>query len=480
MPKYNLSNKGKHSQKGNRNIIVLLLDTLRASDAYGNNSMLNINKLCSKGTVYENAVSTATWTVPSHASMFLSKLPSRIKEASHDFLSDSSIDPWTVKTKFLPDNAKTLASKMHDFGYYSVLFSNNPFLSSQTNLALGFDKVYDLWMDSNIKYNPKKAKLFSTFIQSQNVRKSLFKTTVSLSSFIPSKLLDRAYLNLRIKMARGIANADGTNELDKGAIDTNAVLKEYMEKHYNYMPQFMFLNYLEAHENYPVEDSGIIQDKWLYLSGILEMDEYITKQLHGAYKRRLAYLDEQIGKSLAIMKKQGLLEDASVIVTSDHGQFFGEHGLLYHALHPYNEVTNVPLIISKFENGKQVRDHSEIERPTSLVDVHGIITSMANGTNSVSQHPIISEHNGISEGWDGMLLNSLSRRSEYAAKIYKTKQKLNKKSFAIISNGYKLIHFFGNGVDELYDVRDKEESENIIMSNRDKAKLLLSKASVVR
>ncbi len=463
----------RHDNFGkSKNIIVLLLDTLRASDAYHNPSLTNINYLSSHGTSFENAISPATWTAPAHASIFTSRLSSKIKQASHNFLSDSSIDPWIVKIKFLPNNAITLASKLHNQGYYSVLFSNNPFLTSNTNLAIGFDKVYDLWMNSNIKYNPKKAKLLSNFIKGEAMRKALFKTALSLSNFIPDSLLNRLYLNLRVKMAAGVANADGTYRMDRGAIDTNNALKAYLEKEYNYKPQFMFINCIEAHENYPVRDSSIIQDKWLYLSGILEMGNDITKKFHEGYMGRLSYLDKQIGKSLRILRDNGMLDDASVIVTSDHGQFFGEHGLLYHSLYPYKEVNNVPLIISKFENGKPVSDGSSISDPTSLIDMHGMILSMAGSNGAYRKNQVISEHNGISEGWDGMLLSALRRRSEYAARIYKAKLSYNTKAYSIISNGYKLVHFYGKRPSELYRMDDIEEKENVIASNRSVAKRL--------
>ncbi len=457
-----------------KNIIVLLLDTLRASDAYGNASLENLQYLANNGITYENAISPATWTAPAHASIFTAKLPSKIKQASHNFLSDSSIDPWIVKIKFLPDNAVTLASKLHNMGYYSVLFSNNPFLTSNTNLALGFDKIYDLWFKSNIKYNPKKAKILSNFIRGETMRKALFNTTIALSNFIPSNLLNRMYLNLRVKMASGVANADGTYKLDRGAVDTNHALKNYIEKDYNYMPQFMFLNCIEAHENYPVRNKELIQDKWLYMSGILEMNDHITKQFHDAYKRRLVYLDKQVGKSLELLKKGGLLDDASVIVTSDHGQFFGEHGMLYHSLYPYREVNSVPFIISKFENGKAVSEHRSIAEPESLIDMHNIILSIAGARYKKQMGPVISEHNGISEGWDGMLLSALRRRSNYAAQIYRTKVSYNTKAYAVMRDGYKLIHFFGKKKSELYRIGDTSEESDIMAANRGIAKQLLS------
>ena len=273
-------------------------------------------------------------------------------------------------------------------------------------------------------------------------------------------------------MASSVANADGTYKMDRGATDTNNALKAYLEKEYNYKPQFMFINCIEAHENYPIRDSSIIQDKWLYLSGILEMSEDITKKFHEGYRKRLSYLDKQIGKSLQILRDNGMLDDASVIATSDHGQFFGEHGMLYHSLYPYNEVNNVPLSISKFENGKPVSNPISISDPTSLIDLHGMILSMAGSKESYKRNPVISEHNGISEGWDGMLLSALRRRSEYAARIYKTKLSYNSRAYSIISDGYKLVDFYGKRPSELYRIGDKEEKENVIDSNKSIAKRL--------
>ena len=72
----------------------------------------------------------------------------------------------------------------------------------------------------------------------------------------------------------------------------------------------------------------------------------------------------------------------------------------------------MPLIISKFENGKPVSDGSSISDPTSLIDMHGMILSMAGSDGAYRKNQVISEHNGISEGWDGMLLSALRRRSE--------------------------------------------------------------------
>ncbi|MCL4372206.1 sulfatase-like hydrolase/transferase [Candidatus Marsarchaeota archaeon] len=461
------------SKAANKNIIVFLLDTARSDDVYGNKSLKNISNISKKAVVYRNAISPSTWTVPSHASIFTYKKPSEIPQVSKDFMQDSSIDPWYVKIKFLPDNAETIATKLRRMGYYSVLFSNNPFLTSYTNLAIGFDKIYDLWMQSNIKYNPKKAKFLTKFIKGgKRSRAAMYAVTSAITNLFPRPFLDKAYLKLRIKMDIGVARADGTYALDRGAIDTNAALKSYMENYYNYKPQFIFLNCIEAHENYPVADRSIIQDKWLYLSGILEMNDYVIKQLHSAYRKRLVYLDKQISKSIDILKENGILDNAKLIITSDHGQFFGEHSMLYHSMFPYTPVTNVPLIVADYEGGKIASSHRVEEDPISLSEMHNMIMNAAASKQyqNVQRGPVTSEHLGISEGWDSALLSHLGKRSVYASRIYKAKLAFNIRSTAINYKGFKLIHYFGMRKSELYKAEDSSEQEDLLQKYRGVAK----------
>ena len=127
----------------------------------------------------------------------------------------------------------------------------------------------------------------------------------------------------------------------------------------------MFVNYIEAHENYPVgKGKGIVQDKWLYLSGIREMDDSVTKELYRGYVRRLGYLDRRVGRALDLMKRKGILDNATVVITSDHGQLFGEHGLLYHSVSPYEGIAKVPLIAANYTDGRISGEPERVENPS--------------------------------------------------------------------------------------------------------------------
>ena len=149
-----------------KNVIILLLDTVRASDVYGNQSLKTIGNIARNGSSYTHAISPGTWTAPTHASLFTNKKVSQIRQVSRNFLSNGTykIDPWMVKTKFLAPNTQTMAQTLSEHGYESTLISNNPFVTSFTNLAQGFGTVHDVWKESNLKYNKSLVNKLSIII----------------------------------------------------------------------------------------------------------------------------------------------------------------------------------------------------------------------------------------------------------------------------------------------------------------------------
>jgi arylsulfatase A-like enzyme len=462
-----------------KNIVVLLLDTVRASDVYGNSSLSTLNNIARNATKYEVAVAPGTWTAPTHAALFTNRKVSQIKNVSQNFLNNGTykIDPWMVKTKFLEQSDTTIAKKLAKHGYQSVLLSNNPFLTSYTNLATGFDRIQDVWLSSNVKYNNGLASKFTFILNGgANARVAMINTGYTLTRMLPKSAMDKVYLKLRKSMYKRTSNVDGTYRLDRGATDTNKLLKQHLSYNYNYKPQFMFINYMEAHENYPTSNRKVVQDKWLYLSGAEEMSDYNMNSLHNAYLKRLKYLDKSVKSSIEILKEKGILDNATIIVTSDHGQFFGEHNLLYHSLKPYEGVSRVPLLAANYENGKMIKDKDLVQTPVSISALHDSILNLGSGKfdhldgNLRRDKYVICEHTGISEGWDEKLLKMLSPRAKSAANILKAKRQNNVKVTAVYNHDLKLMHYFGKKKDELYNiVKDPAEAANLIDSNRSAA-----------
>ncbi len=63
------------------------------------------------------------------------------------------------------------------------------------------------------------------------------------------------------------------------------------------------------------------------------------------YDDCIASLDAQLGRLLEALQSQGLLENTEVIITSDHGEAFGVHGIMGHSYSVSLEEIGVPLVI---------------------------------------------------------------------------------------------------------------------------------------
>ncbi len=63
------------------------------------------------------------------------------------------------------------------------------------------------------------------------------------------------------------------------------------------------------------------------------------------YDDCIAFLDEELGRLLDELRGQGLLDNTVVIITSDHGEAFGDHGHFGHCFSLYLDVIGVPLVI---------------------------------------------------------------------------------------------------------------------------------------
>ena len=463
-----------------RNIVLLLLDTVRAS-ALAEHGMPTIKRMAKRGTYYSAAVAPGTWTAPSHASLFTNTRVTEIPGVSKDFFGKEEIDPWMVKNRFLNGSEPTIASRLSGIGYQTTLLSNNPFLTSLTNLGSGFENIYDVWKESNIKYNKGLAERLSVIINSgSSARQKMYMASYLCTRMLPSNALDLLYMELRNRLNEGVSKAEGRNRLDKGASNANRALKDYLEHKYNYGPQFIFMNYIEAHENYPAK---VAQDKWLYMSGILEMNETVTKQLYKGYLKRIRYLDRKISEAISIMKHRGVLDNATLIITSDHGQMFGEHGMLYHSLQPYEGISRVPLISVNFTNGKIDSEPERFDGPAPMNRLHGAMFDIASWKNEFLNGQLkgsrytVSEHTGISEGWDEALLRMLKPRSKSAARIYEAKRINNMHVTAVYHKNMKLMHYFGARADLMYDLaNDPAESYNVINKHRALAKEMASQA----
>jgi arylsulfatase A-like enzyme len=105
--------------------------------------------------------------------------------------------------------------------------------------------------------------------------------------------------------------------------------------------------------------------------------ERSTEELQGlqaAYDGALAYLDAEVGRLLDDLERRGVLRNTLVIITSDHGEEFGEHGHTGHGSSLYTPVIHVPLVVLP---PGDARAAARVARYVSLRDVAATIEQAA-------------------------------------------------------------------------------------------------------
>lgn len=300
-------------------IVVLMMDTLRADvvGAYGSTAGLtpNIDAFAEQAVVFEHAYATSSWTRPVVASMFTSRYPS-----SHTVLN---------KEDALPAEAQTLVEILEaDADTWSFGITTNANIST----AVGFGQSFDRWgplPDARRRRYPE----------------------------------DRIGLVPADEVAGATLELLAGNEAAAAARTFGFV--QFIDPHAPYYPN---------HALHPVEPppEGDYQGSRTDIDRMLDAGreartERNVQWLRWLYDGEVAYLDRAFGEFIAALKERGLYEDALIIVVSDHGEQFFEHGQFEHGKSLYDVEARVPFMI-RFP-GMPGAHTRRIERPVSVVDL---------------------------------------------------------------------------------------------------------------
>ena len=154
-------------------------------------------------------------------------------------------------------------------------------------------------------------------------------------------------------------------------------------------PALLFLHTYQVHHPYlpdadllPIFDDGyegplpneISKDLLLSINrGEVVLDERDLDHIEAAYDAEIRAVDEAFGELLRGLEALGLADDTLVIFTSDHGEEFGEHGVVgWHSHTLYDELLRVPLLI-RFPDGFAAGQ--TVEAQVRLLDLAPTITS---------------------------------------------------------------------------------------------------------
>ncbi len=314
-------------------IVVISLDTLRADRlslyGYGRRTDPQLRRLSQRAVLYTRATSTASWTLPAHASLFTGLYPT---EHGSQMVRR---EPGASPKRALPLDPRfpTLAEVLEGAGYRTAGVAAN---------FLYFKRIYHLdqgFQDWTVL--PGK---------------------VGVSAAPASTVNDHAVAWLR---ARHAARVSGEERA----------------------PLFLFVNYMDAHTPYntaPVEGltgptvepftlASHKQTQALVMGSDAPPPRARLRRLSDQYDQGVANADAGVGALLDVLRELGLYEDALVVVTADHGEFLGEHRLVGHGKDVYEGVLHVPLLV---KGPGQTRGRKE-DRRISLVHLPRMILADA-------------------------------------------------------------------------------------------------------
>ena len=289
------------------NVLLIILDTVRAQELslYGLplDTSPFLKELGERSVVFENAYSTAPWTLTSHASMFTGKFPSR--------QTSSWVDP-------LADSEVTIAEVLREHGYATGGFTANLGATRyESGLAQGFIRYEDL------KTTFKEIAQTTTITQSDNILRFW-------DSVRRGRGVRRAF-----EIFRSSTFAPNWTELThdlKSAEEVTTSFLDWRQSIGDDRPYFVFLNYFDAHSPYRPPPKYYR----MFSKTPLTLDRY-----HGG----LRYIDDQLRRLFAELDTRGDLRNTIVMITADHGEQFGEHGLRAHGNSLYSQVIRVPLLV---------------------------------------------------------------------------------------------------------------------------------------
>lgn len=303
------------------NVLLVSIDSLRAdhlgSYGYERDTSPTIDALAREGVVFEKAISSAPWTVPAHMTL-LTALPPEV----HDVV--------TVRQKLSPD-AVTLAEAMQGAGYDTAAFVSGPTVMAH----FGFDQGFALYDESMVERRPKRAG-----------------TAVSSPGLVE---LVSAWLG---------------RWSDAGRRAPFFVFLHMWDVHYDYVPPPEYVERFDPGYTGDVDARRFETNERLRR----DMDPRDLRHVIALYDGEIRFTDDHLARLVARLRALGVLDDTIVVVTSDHGEEFFEHGYKGHAKSLYDEVLHVPLVV---RYPRRVAAGRRVAEQVRLMDVAPTILDLA-------------------------------------------------------------------------------------------------------
>ncbi len=271
------------------NVVLVIVDAVRAdhvsSNGYVRATTPNLDSwVASQGVSFTGARSVSSWTFPANASMMTGRNPSRLNA--------------TFENTVIPADVPMLAELLRAAGYYIAGFVSAEYVRGWRGFSRGFD-VYD----------------------EQAVGTSTSQTALAAA------VNNRALVWLQTW-------TPGSQPL--------FLCLYYFDPHTWYNPPAPYDTLYDSNYAGPLTPD-VYRDGQDVVSGAIVPNAEDIEHLLALYDGEITYWDYYFGQMMTELDSRNLLDNALIIVTSDHGDAFGEHGKWNHTNCLYEEILRVPL-----------------------------------------------------------------------------------------------------------------------------------------
>lgn len=198
--------------------------------------------------------------------------------------------------------------------------------------------------------------------------------------FKTAAIVNSSYLSQRYGLARGFEHFEYVQELIRRAkpsgVENRALGWIAKQAH---EPFFLFVHYYDVHSDYVSEPqyerqfvrteervaNGETMQLMRFREGKVKLSEHDAEHLRDLYDAGIRQLDEGLDRLVEALRSRGLLDTTLIVITSDHGEEFLEHGGVLHSRTQFDEVIRVPLIV----RGPGIPAGRRISEVGSLVDL---------------------------------------------------------------------------------------------------------------
>lgn len=322
------------------NILIIVLDAARAENfsiyGYDLPTTPNLERFAERFAVYRNCISAAIWTLPSTTGLFTGTYPS-----THQL----EIDGERLSRRFT-----TLAERLSELGYATAKVTGLvPYVSDFSGLDRGFSRCFEP--------PPNAMRAAWRRLQRRAARRGGRERREGIDAGLDIKAeadtARRRTLKHRFRYwLTGFSDAGAAACMDHA---------RELWRRFEDRPRFIYMHLQETHAEYRPPHRfrrRFLPDALRYRNvaavnqrpnphdlGLVKMngDDYAI--LTGLYDGCIAYLDEQIGELLDDLSTRPDFDNTFVLITADHGDCLGRHGILGHQFVCYDELLRIPWVV---------------------------------------------------------------------------------------------------------------------------------------